>query len=47
MYFDKPADTAPLPQGTGINVVLSINGLLVIGLGIFPGLLMALTTAAR
>lgn len=47
MYFDKPTDTAPLPQGTGINVVLSINGLLVIGLGIFPGLLMALTAAAR
>jgi NADH-quinone oxidoreductase subunit N len=43
MYFDKPEDETPLPRALGMNVALSINGLLVIVLGIFPGLLMSLT----
>lgn len=46
MYFDKPEDESPLPKALGMNVVLSINGLLVIVLGIFPGLLMSLATGA-
>jgi NADH-quinone oxidoreductase subunit N len=44
MYFDKPEDEAPLPKALGMNVALSVNGLLVVVLGIFPGLLMSLTT---
>jgi NADH-quinone oxidoreductase subunit N len=44
MYFDKPADETPVPCGMDMNVALSINGLLVLLLGIFPGLLMSLTT---
>ncbi|ACL72087.1 proton-translocating NADH-quinone oxidoreductase, chain N [Thioalkalivibrio sulfidiphilus HL-EbGr7] len=46
MYFDKPEDESPLPKALDMNVVLSINGLLVIVLGIFPGLLMSLATGA-
>lgn len=44
MYFDKPADETPVPRAMDMNVALSINGLLVLLLGIFPGLLMSLTT---
>jgi NADH-quinone oxidoreductase subunit N len=42
MYFDEPTDRAAL-EGTGaMRVVLSLNGLAVLGLGLFPGLLLAL-----
>jgi len=46
MYFDKPEDESPLPRALGMNVVLSVNGLLVLVLGIFPGLLMSLAAGA-
>ncbi|HSP01629.1 MAG TPA: NADH-quinone oxidoreductase subunit NuoN [Thioalkalivibrio sp.] len=46
MYFDKPEDESPLPRALGMSVVLSVNGLLVLVLGIFPGLLMSLATGA-
>jgi NADH-quinone oxidoreductase subunit N len=42
MYFDEPTDRAGL-EGTGaMRVVLSLNGLAVLALGLFPGLLLAL-----
>jgi NADH-quinone oxidoreductase subunit N len=42
MYFDEPNDRAAL-EGTGaMRVVLSLNGLAVLALGLFPGLLLAL-----
>jgi NADH-quinone oxidoreductase subunit N len=42
MYFDEPTDRAAL-EGTGaMRVVLSLNGLAVLALGLFPGLLLAL-----
>ncbi|MFN2347957.1 MAG: NADH-quinone oxidoreductase subunit NuoN [Thioalkalivibrio sp.] len=46
MYFDKSEDESPLPRALGMNVVLSVNGLLVLVLGIFPGLLMSLAAGA-
>lgn len=46
MYFDKPADTTSLQMDTGFNALLSINGIAVIALGIFPGLLMAVCAQA-
>jgi NADH-quinone oxidoreductase subunit N len=46
MYFDKPDDTAPLTAAADMRVALSANGLLVLGLGIFPGTLIALCAAA-
>jgi NADH-quinone oxidoreductase subunit N len=42
MYFDEPAELAALPRAMDMNLVLSLNGVAVIALGIFPGWLMAL-----
>ncbi|MGB6007584.1 NADH-quinone oxidoreductase subunit NuoN [Castellaniella sp.] len=42
-YFDEPEDGVTLSSGTAVTRgVMSLNGLLVIGLGILPGGLMAL-----
>jgi len=42
-YFDEPEDGVTLDSGTiATRSVMSINGLLVIGLGILPGGLMTL-----
>jgi len=46
MYFDAPADAEPLAASLDLRVVLSLNGLLVLGLGIFPQALIALSMAA-
>ena len=43
MYFDEPTDKAALQGGGGaMRFVLSLNGLAVLVLGLFPGLLLAL-----
>ena len=43
MYFDEPTDMAALQGGGGaMRFVLSLNGLAVLVLGLFPGLLLAL-----
>ena len=42
MYFDEPADTAPVSGPRDMRVLLSVNGLAVLGLGILPQSLMAL-----
>ncbi len=43
MYFDEPTDHAALQGGGGaMRIVLSLNGLAVLALGLFPGLLLAL-----
>jgi len=42
-YFDEPEDSTVLSTGTfATRGVMSINGLLIIGLGILPGGLIAL-----
>lgn len=41
MYFDKPKDEAAIETRLDFTALLSINGLLMVVLGIFPGLLMA------
>jgi NADH-quinone oxidoreductase subunit N len=46
MYFDKATDTQPLVQAPGANALLSVNGLAVLVLGIFPGGLMAMCSQA-
>jgi NADH-quinone oxidoreductase subunit N len=40
MYFDEPTDTAPIVANGDMRVVLSLNGLAVVGLGLLPGALM-------
>jgi NADH-quinone oxidoreductase subunit N len=43
MYFDEPTDRSELQGGSGaMRIVLSLNGLAVLVLGLFPGLLLAL-----
>jgi NADH-quinone oxidoreductase subunit N len=46
MYFDTPTEEAALQPNPGLRAVLSLNGLAVLGLGLFPGGLMALCNAA-
>ncbi len=41
MYFDAPQDNSPLSQDAPMRILLSLNGLAVLGFGIFPGVLMA------
>lgn len=47
MYFDEPVEQAPLVAGSDLRLVLSLNGLLVLGLGIFPQALIAVTAVVR
>jgi NADH-quinone oxidoreductase subunit N len=42
MYFDEPRDTAALQASGALRTVLSVNGLAVLALGMYPGLLLAL-----
>lgn len=48
MYFDLPSTSghAPVRAGWDVRTVLSLNGLLILLLGILPGTLMALCSAA-
>lgn len=46
MYFDAPADQRPLVASLDLRVVLSLNGLLVLALGIFPQTLIVLSVRA-
>ena len=40
MYFDEPVDLASVAAGADMRLVLSINGLLVLALGLFPQALL-------
>ncbi|MBT8122911.1 MAG: NADH-quinone oxidoreductase subunit NuoN, partial [Gammaproteobacteria bacterium] len=42
MYFDEPATDAPLKINADLQVAISTNSLLVLGLGLFPGALLSL-----
>ncbi len=46
MYFDEPEDRAPLEKGMDARMVMSANGLAVLGFGIYPGALLSLCMAA-
>ena len=46
MYFDEPLTAATVSADLDVRVVLSLNGLLVLVLGIVPGALMALCADA-
>ncbi|MBA1445415.1 MAG: NADH-quinone oxidoreductase subunit NuoN [Chromatiales bacterium] len=46
MYFDKPLDDSPLTAGMDMRIVLSLNGLSVLALGMFPAGLLSICTAA-
>jgi NADH-quinone oxidoreductase subunit N len=42
MYFDEPTETAAIDAGGTVRTVLTLNGLAVLVLGIFPGALIQL-----
>jgi NADH-quinone oxidoreductase subunit N len=42
MYFAEPADTAPLAAGVDLRFAVSVNGLALLVLGVFPGGLLDL-----
>jgi len=42
MYFDAPQDQSPLVSNAAMRIVLSLNGLAVLGFGLFPGMLMSI-----
>jgi len=47
IYFDKPAPDAPaLASGGGLRLAMSLNGLALLGLGLFPASLLALCQRA-
>jgi len=46
MYFDQPTDTSPLVASGDTHVVLSLNGLAMLLLGMFPASLLSLCRAA-
>ncbi len=46
MYFDSPVDNNQIAVSTDVRVMMSVNGLLVLGLGIYPAALMALCFSA-
>ena len=46
MYFDKPEDDTPLAATIDMRIAISVNGLAILGLGLFPaGLMSACLTA--
>jgi NADH-quinone oxidoreductase subunit N len=42
MYFDKPETAQPLVADTGTRVAVSLNGLLMLALGVYPAALLSL-----
>lgn len=46
MYFDKPETADPLVFGTGARLAISINGLAILLLGLFPAVLLGYCQAA-
>jgi NADH-quinone oxidoreductase subunit N len=46
MYFDKPIDETPLVASLDTQVVVSINGLAMLGFGLFPAALFSACLAA-
>jgi NADH-quinone oxidoreductase subunit N len=46
MYFDKPIDNAPLVAAMDTRVMMSINGLAMLGFGMFPAALLGACQAA-
>jgi NADH-quinone oxidoreductase subunit N len=46
MYFDQPIDSAPLTASMDTQVAMSVNGLAVLGLGLFPAALLGVCRSA-
>jgi len=42
MYFDEPEDTTEIKNSTEMQLALSLNGLIILLLGVYPSALMSL-----
>ena len=45
MYFDEPQEQPAIAPALDVRVFMGVNGLLVLGLGVFPAPLLALCQA--
>jgi len=45
MYFDTPQETSGIEGASDIRVMLSLNGIAILGLGLYPELIMGLVTS--
>lgn len=46
MYFDKPDDDTPIEAELDFNLLISVNGILMLLLGVFPSVLMGICSSA-
>jgi len=46
MYFDKPVDDTPLTASLDTRIALSVNGLMMLALGMFPAAILSVCAAA-
>ncbi len=46
MYFDKPVDDTPLTASLDTRIALSVNGLMMLALGMFPATILSVCAAA-
>ncbi|RMH47840.1 MAG: NADH-quinone oxidoreductase subunit NuoN [Gammaproteobacteria bacterium] len=46
MYFDPPSEETPIEANSGLRLLMSVNGLLMLGLGLVPGWLLAYCLSA-
>jgi NADH-quinone oxidoreductase subunit N len=46
MYFDRPIDDSPVVASMDTRVMISINGLAMLGFGLFPAALLGVCQAA-
>jgi NADH-quinone oxidoreductase subunit N len=42
MYFDEPTETRPVESKIAVRLMLSVNGLAILVLGLYPGMLLRL-----
>jgi NADH-quinone oxidoreductase subunit N len=45
MYFENPVDEKPIVYSRDMSIIFSLNGLLILALGVFPGFLFSLCQA--
>jgi NADH-quinone oxidoreductase subunit N len=46
MYFDEPESPYPITSSADLRLILSVNGLVVLLLGLLPNVLMSVCLAA-
>ncbi len=42
MYFDEPTETSPVEAKIAVRIMLSVNGIAILAIGLYPGMLLRL-----